>query len=117
MKIIQHFVGGRSFPGNSNKKGKIFNPATGEQTAEVKLATKKDVNEAIISAKKAFVENNQVRAELSNLKFKLSINYDDFSNSKIYGNLDSLSADQLAAFLNITFFIEGLNSPKRNLII
>ena len=71
MKIIQHFVGGRSFPGNSNKKGKIFNPATGEQTAEVKLATKKDVNEAIISAKKAFVEwSNKPPLQRARVMFK-----------------------------------------------
>ena len=31
-----------------------FNPATGEQIAQVKLATKKDVNEAVANAKKAF---------------------------------------------------------------
>ena len=71
MKIIQHFVGGRSFPGNSNKKGKIFNPATGEQTAEVKLATKKDVNEAIIIAKKAFVEwSNKPPLQRARVMFK-----------------------------------------------
>ena len=71
MKIIQHFVGGRSFPGDSNKKGKIFNPATGEQTAEVKLATKKDVNEAIIIAKKAFVEwSNKPPLQRARVMFK-----------------------------------------------
>ena len=34
--------------------GKIFNPATGEQESEVKLAITKDVNEAVAKAKKAF---------------------------------------------------------------
>ena len=54
MKTIEHFVNGKSFSGESKKKGKIFNPATGEQEAEVKLATTKDVNEAVANAKKAF---------------------------------------------------------------
>ena len=54
MKTIQHFVQGKSFSGESKRFGKIFNPATGEQTAEVKLATINDVNEAVKSAKKAF---------------------------------------------------------------
>ena len=36
------------------KMRKIFNPATGDQEAEVKLATTKDVDEAVASAKKAF---------------------------------------------------------------
>ena len=54
MKTIQHFVGGTSFLGQSKRNGKIFNPATGEQTAEVKLANDKDVNFAVDNAKKAF---------------------------------------------------------------
>jgi len=54
MKTIKHFVNGKSFSGQSKRNGKIFNPATGEQSAEVKLATEIDVNEAIESSKKAF---------------------------------------------------------------
>ena len=54
MKIIEHFVNGKSFSGDSKKMGKIFNPATGEQSAEVKLANTKDVNEAVKNAKTAF---------------------------------------------------------------
>ena len=54
MRTIEHFVNGKSYSGESKKKGKIFNPATGDQEAEVKLATTKDVNEAVANAKKAF---------------------------------------------------------------
>ena len=54
MKIIHHFVDGKNFSGDSKRTGKVFNPATGEQSAEVKLATSKDVNNAVASAKKAF---------------------------------------------------------------
>ena len=54
MNTIQHFVGGKEFSGNSKRTSKIFNPATGEQTAEVKLASTSDVNIAVQSAKKAF---------------------------------------------------------------
>ena len=54
MKTIEHFVGGKLFSGVSKRTGKVFNPATGEQSAEVKLATSKDVNQAVESAKKAF---------------------------------------------------------------
>ena len=28
MKLIEHFVGGKIIPGTSDKKGKVFNPAT-----------------------------------------------------------------------------------------
>ena len=54
MKTIQHFVGGQNFAGDSKRKGKIFNPATGEQSAEVALASTKDINQAVKVAKKAF---------------------------------------------------------------
>ena len=51
MKTIEHFVEGKSFSGDSKRTGKVFNPATGDQSAEVKLASTKDVNLAIASAK------------------------------------------------------------------
>ena len=54
MNTIQHFVNGKKFSGESKRAGKVFNPATGDQTAEVKLATTKDVNDAVDNAKKAF---------------------------------------------------------------
>ena len=54
MKTIEHFVGGKSFSGDSKRTGKVFNPATGEQSSKVKLASAKDVNQAIENALKAF---------------------------------------------------------------
>ena len=54
MKIIQHFVDGKIIPGKSERVGKVFNPATGEQTSQVKLATKSDLDDAVIVANKAF---------------------------------------------------------------
>ena len=54
MNLIQHFVGGELFSGSSDKKGKVFNPATGEQKSEVILANKSDLNKAVSIAKEAF---------------------------------------------------------------
>ena len=54
MNLIQHFVDGKPNKGSSNKKGKVFNPATGEQTSEVVLANKNDLDKAVEIAKKAF---------------------------------------------------------------
>ena len=56
MKLIEHFVGGKIIPGTSNKKGKVFNPATGEQEKEVRLAFKEDLDQAVAVAKNAFEE-------------------------------------------------------------
>ena len=54
MKLIEHFVGGKIIPGSSDKKGKVYNPATGEQESEVRLASKSDLDKAVEVAKKAF---------------------------------------------------------------
>ena len=54
MNLIQHFVNGTTYKGNSNTKGKVFNPATGEQVSEVILGTKDDLNKTVEIAKKAF---------------------------------------------------------------
>ena len=54
MRTIEHFIDGISFSGDSKRTSKVFNPATGEQSAEVKLANNEDINTAVVSAKKAF---------------------------------------------------------------
>ena len=72
MKTIQHFVGGKSFTGESKRNGKVFNPATGEQIAQVKLATKKDVNEAVQQYGKIYTLQSIIAcAEFNELKIKL----------------------------------------------
>tara|TARA_Y100001970_G_scaffold68771_1_gene87738 strand:- start:3406 stop:4899 length:1494 start_codon:yes stop_codon:yes gene_type:complete len=59
MNSIQHFVEGKIFKGASKRTGKVFNPATGEQSAEVSLATADDINKAVSIAKKAFISWSQ----------------------------------------------------------
>ena len=54
MNLIQHFVNGKITSGNSDRTGKIFNPATGEQESQVKLGSKSDLDDAVKIAKKAF---------------------------------------------------------------
>ena len=54
MKTIKHFVDGQKFSGSSKRVGMVFNPATGEQSAEVKLASTDDLNKAVESAINAF---------------------------------------------------------------
>ncbi len=59
MNSIEHFIDGKITKGSSKKTSKVFNPATGEQTAEVNLASKNDVNLAVERAKKAFTDWSQ----------------------------------------------------------
>ncbi len=54
MNIIKHFVGGKVIDGTSERKGQVFNPATGEQESEVILASKSDLDKTVEIAKKAF---------------------------------------------------------------
>jgi len=39
MNLIEHFINGKTAKGSSKKTSKVFNPATGEQTSEVNLAS------------------------------------------------------------------------------
>ena len=71
MNTIHHFVNGKKFLGDSKRTGKVFNPATGEQSAEVKLASTKDVNQAVANAKKAFESwSNQPPLQRARVMFK-----------------------------------------------
>ncbi len=56
MKLIEHYVSGKIFSGKSDRTGKVFNPATGEQSSKVKLASKDDLDESVKIAKKAFID-------------------------------------------------------------
>jgi malonate-semialdehyde dehydrogenase (acetylating)/methylmalonate-semialdehyde dehydrogenase len=51
---IQHWVAGKPTSGRSDRTASVFNPATGQQQAEVLLASKEDVEGAIAAAKDAF---------------------------------------------------------------
>jgi len=56
MNLIEHFIDGKITKGSSKKTSKIFNPATGEQSAEVNLASKADVDIAVQKAQQAFTD-------------------------------------------------------------
>ena len=64
MNLIEHFIEGKITKGSSKKTSKVFNPATGEQSAEVNLASKTDVDIAVQKAKQAFTigaQNHQLK--------------------------------------------------------
>ncbi len=54
MNLIEHYVNGSKYTGSSKRKGKVFNPATGEVSSEVLLGSKEDLNKSVDFAKKAF---------------------------------------------------------------
>ena len=84
MNLIKHFIGGKLNQGSSKKTSKVFNPATGEQTAEVCLASKSDVDLAVNDAKNAFVNwSNKPPAQRARVIFKfkelIEKNYDEIT--------------------------------------
>ena len=68
MERISHWVNNKVVRGTSGRTGKVFNPATGEQQAEVDLASVEEMDAAIAVAKAAFpswrATNMSRRAEI-----------------------------------------------------
>ena len=51
---ISHWIGGKAVQGASGRTGPVFNPALGQQSGEVDLATAEEVGAAVAAAKAAF---------------------------------------------------------------
>ncbi len=56
MKHINHLINGKSVEATSGRTSPVFNPATGEQSAELGLASVADVDAAVDAAAAAFEE-------------------------------------------------------------
>jgi malonate-semialdehyde dehydrogenase (acetylating)/methylmalonate-semialdehyde dehydrogenase len=56
MTTIHHYVGGKAVAGTSGRQGDVFNPATGERTARVDLASRAEVDAAVKTAKAALAK-------------------------------------------------------------
>ena len=54
MERIEHWVGGRPTVGTSGRSGPVYDPAVGEQVAEVSLAGSDEVGHAVDGAAEAF---------------------------------------------------------------
>jgi malonate-semialdehyde dehydrogenase (acetylating) / methylmalonate-semialdehyde dehydrogenase len=53
-KEIEHFISGRRVNGRSGRFAPVYNPATGEQSGQVPLASAEEMAEAVAAAKAAF---------------------------------------------------------------
>ena len=54
LKRITHWIGGEPVTGTSGRSGPVYNPARGEQTAQVDFASTAEVDSAVAAAKAAF---------------------------------------------------------------
>ncbi|WIY52136.1 CoA-acylating methylmalonate-semialdehyde dehydrogenase [Devosia sp. YIM 151766] len=55
MQVIENAVAGKRYVSSSTRRVPVFNPATGEQSAELPLSTPDELNAAVASAKTAQV--------------------------------------------------------------
>ncbi len=59
MRTLTHWIGGKPAAGTSTRTSPVWNPATGKQQAEVTLASRADVAEAVATAAAAFQQWSQ----------------------------------------------------------
>jgi malonate-semialdehyde dehydrogenase (acetylating)/methylmalonate-semialdehyde dehydrogenase len=59
VRTIQHWIGGQTAAGASTRTSPVWNPATGEQQAQVVLASTADVDAAVLVATRAFEDWSQ----------------------------------------------------------
>ena len=55
MKKIEHLINGKLNSNFVNNTSSVFNPATGEEASQVVLGTEKCVQDAVNSAKNAYI--------------------------------------------------------------
>ncbi len=87
MADIQHLIGGQSTAATAGRTQPVYNPATGEATSTLHLASVADVDAAVASAKAAFAEWRYVSiAKRTKLMYK-------------FRNLLEANADEIATRL------------------
>jgi malonate-semialdehyde dehydrogenase (acetylating) / methylmalonate-semialdehyde dehydrogenase len=90
VKTIEHWIGGKTTSASSTRTSPVWNPATGEQQAQVVLATKADVAEAVSVAAAAFEEWSQ--ASLSR-RTKVLFNFRELVNQHQEAFADLITAE------------------------
>ncbi|WP_163336199.1 CoA-acylating methylmalonate-semialdehyde dehydrogenase [Desulfopila sp. IMCC35008] len=81
-KIVGHLINGQLVADNGGRRQDVYNPATGEVTKQVALATKATVEEAITAADKAFPAwRNTSPAKRSQVMFKLKVLLEEHSET------------------------------------
>ena len=80
MRTVSHWISGKPATGESTRTAPVWNPATGEQQAEVLLASRTDVNATVQAAAAAFSTWSQ--SSLSQ-RTKILFNFRELVNSRI----------------------------------
>ncbi|HEX2132171.1 MAG TPA: aldehyde dehydrogenase family protein, partial [Actinophytocola sp.] len=54
MARISHWIDGKTWSGVAQRRGEVYDPATGEVSGHVDLASRSEVDEAVAAAARAF---------------------------------------------------------------
>jgi malonate-semialdehyde dehydrogenase (acetylating) / methylmalonate-semialdehyde dehydrogenase len=90
VRTVTHWIGGKPATGTSTRTGPVWNPATGEQQAEVLLASPADVDTAVRTAATAFTTWSQ--SSLSQ-RTKVLFNFRELVNART-GDLAEIISDE-----------------------
>ena len=90
MRTIEHWINGKATPGSSTRHSPVWNPATGEQQAQVVLAEPSDVADAVRVARAAFADWSQ--SSLSK-RTKILFSFRELVNARI-GELAEVISDE-----------------------
>jgi malonate-semialdehyde dehydrogenase (acetylating)/methylmalonate-semialdehyde dehydrogenase len=117
LRTIEHWIAGKTTSGSSDRTAPVFNPATGQQQAEVVLAATADVDAAVASASRAFEEWSQ--ASLSQ-RTKVLFGFRELLNANVsrlaelitdeHGKVLSDAAGEVQRGLEVVEFACGIPS-------
>jgi malonate-semialdehyde dehydrogenase (acetylating)/methylmalonate-semialdehyde dehydrogenase len=115
MDIIENAVGGKRYVSASTRRVPVFNPATGEQSAELPLSTLAELNDAVASAKKAQVAwGNTPPMKRARVMFKFKALLDQYADdlareiSKEHGKVHDDALGEVARGIDCVDFACGI---------
>jgi malonate-semialdehyde dehydrogenase (acetylating)/methylmalonate-semialdehyde dehydrogenase len=115
MHVIENAVAGKRYVSSSTRRVPVFNPATGEQSAELPLSTMAELNAAVESAKKAQVAwGNTPPMKRARVMFKFKALLDQYADdlareiSKEHGKVHDDALGEVARGIDCVDFACGI---------
>ena len=115
MQIIENAVGGKRYVSSSTRRVPVFNPATGEQSAELPLSTLDELNAAVAGAVKAQVAwGNTPPMKRARVMFKFKALLDQYADdlareiSREHGKVHDDALGEVARGIDCVDFACGI---------
>ncbi|MFD1253603.1 Methylmalonate-semialdehyde dehydrogenase [acylating] [Devosia equisanguinis] len=115
MQIIENAVAGKRYVSSSTRRVPVFNPATGEQSAELPLSTLDELNAAVENAKKAQIAwGNTTPMKRARVMFKFKALLDQYADdlareiSKEHGKVHDDALGEVARGIDCVDFACGI---------